>query len=29
MEIKQEFFQKLLDCKWLESCGSDGLTRIT
>lgn len=23
MEIKQEFFQKLLDCKWLENCGSD------
>ncbi len=23
MEIKQEFFQKLLECKWLENCGSD------
>ena len=23
MEIKQEFFQKLLEGKWLENCGSD------
>lgn len=23
MEIKQEFFRKLLECKWLENCGSD------
>lgn len=23
MEIKQEFFQKFIDCKWLENCGKD------
>ena len=23
MEIKQEYFQKLVECKWLENCGSD------
>lgn len=23
MEIKHEFFKKLLDCKWLENCGND------